>query len=129
MIIGWEWVEIGLCILLIIGLILNYICMNTNWPEAVAWVLVGIEVILITVVLCVGIPMSNAQNKIEAKYIDYLELRAEYVEADSLDRLELTNAVLAYNAWVEDTEDERNNPWHFMGTSTFATKFEKIEVK
>lgn len=129
MIIGWEWVEIGIYILLIIGLILNYICMNTNWSEAVAWVLVSTEVILMTAALCIGIPMSNAQNKIEAKYIDYLELRAEYAEADSLDRLELTNAVLAYNAWVEDTEDERNNPWHFMGTSTFATKFEKIEVK
>lgn len=129
MIIGWEWVEIGICILLIIGLIFNYICMNTNWSEAVAWVLAGTEVILMTAALCIGIPMSKAQNKIEAKYIDYLELRAEYAEADSLDRLELNNAVLAYNAWVEDTEDERNNPWHFMGTSTFATKFEKIEVK
>lgn len=129
MIIGWEWVEIGICILLIIGLIFNYICMNTNWSVAVAWVLAGTEVILMTAALCIGIPMSNAQNKIEAKYIDYLELRVEYAEADSIDRLELTNAVLAYNAWVEDTEDERNNPWHFMGTSTFATKFEKIEVK
>ena len=58
MIIGWEWVEIGICVLLIIGLILNYICMNTNWPEAVAFD-IGIPIQSTTVIRITSIPTKT----------------------------------------------------------------------
>ena len=128
-IIGLEWIELGILCLLGICLICNFCIQHYDWPDLVCWIILSVEIVGIVAAFTIGIPLASAQDKVENKYIEYLELRAEYAEADSLEKLELDAEVKEYNLWFEETEDERNNPWHFMGTSSFATKFEKIEVK
>ena len=131
-IITWEWfIIIGL---IVGGLGVLTFCIIDTMTSLVTLPAVGVSIsaIILLSALLFNIPLLMAQNKVEKEYAKYIETKAKYYEAllteDPLDDYAMELEVQKYNVWYSDNKGKLENKWHLWGTSSYANKFDYIEV-
>ena len=93
----------------------------------VKWVFLGITCGLVTLLFCVGVPLSIVKQNIHDKYDWYIETRLKYAEAEGIEKMYLEmNDVMTYNLWYERNKEDLENPWNFK--SSTRLKFDYIKV-
>ena len=129
MIIGLEWIALGLCIAAGASLIL---CVVFNLLQNNAGiVLSAITVILELSFLLVYVGTINAQADVEEHYVDYLKLQtkvAQYEELDAIQQYKVSTDVMTYNLWYERNKADLENEWSFKGSSDYAKEFDYIVI-
>ena len=129
MIVGLEWVSLGLAITVVLCLVCCFIAAAKSKP--IAGIFAALWVVLEIASLALSCALSNAKANVTEHYIDYLKLQVQVAKYDDLDMLEqykVRDDVMTYNLWYERNKSDLKNEWTFKGTSNYAKEFDYISI-
>ena len=129
MIIGLEWISLGLVITVVICFVSCFITAAKS--KSIAGVFAVLWVVSEIASLALGFALSNARANVTEHYVDYLELQVKVAKYDDLDLFEqykVRDDVMTYNLWFERNKSDLENEWTPKGTSAYAKEFDYIVI-
>lgn len=129
MIVGLEWLLVGLAVITVICLTVCFWTMPKNGE--VAGIFGMLALVFEITLIAFGIGISSAKDVVEEHYIDYLKLQvqvAQYDELDMFEQYKVNDNVMTYNLWYEKNKSDLENVWTLKGTSDYAKEFDYIII-